>query len=182
MYHYCYIISIYLFFLTKTVVLTHIQSDVTHRSVSRSSLGQENLIHVDQGNKIFGFAAIAILGWGGLSGRFGFDTSFKARFFLAASHVWFHIANNIYLYIYKYISWYIYIYISYIYIIYIYIIRRVQVSQFQVNIFQANLWIHDTWNKLVFAFFSTLGTTIHLGFLWTQKPMGFTRSMTLNDP
>ena len=33
-----------------------------------------------------------------------------------------------------------------------------------------------------FAVFSTLGTTIYLGFFWTQKPMGFTRSMTLNDP
>jgi hypothetical protein len=83
--------------------------------------------------------------------------------------------------IFVYINTYHDIYISYIYI---YIIRRVQVSQFQVNIFQANLWIHDTWNKRIFfsRFLHVGNNQIYLGFLWTQKPMGFTRSMTLNDP
>jgi hypothetical protein len=78
----------YICFFSPTVVLTHIQTDRTSlRCSQRSSLGQENLIHVDQGNKIFGFAAIAILGWGGLSGRFGFATSFVWRCSFPASHV-----------------------------------------------------------------------------------------------
>ena len=93
LYHTTVMSSVYICFFSPTVVLTHIQSDVTHRSVSRSSLGQENLIHVDQGNKIFGFAAIAIL---------GFDTSWTVSFFCPASHGWFHVATT-YICIYKYI-------------------------------------------------------------------------------